>query len=258
RGVAEAIIARYPVKNASILLLIGPGNNGGDGLVTGRYLAEAGADVAFYLFKPRDPANDPNYAKIQQMNLATFEASFDQRFRVLRTRLKMTDILIDGLLGTGVTRPITGNLAKLMRQVAAGLAQRRNALAKQSRPQLTNLPPAPHPLRSPSPKTVAIDCPSGLNCDTGELDPLALPANLTVTFAGPKRGHFIFPGATAVGELIVANIGITPEMVADVPVEIATTKLAQSLLPKRPADGHKGTFGKVLIAAGCQQYRGAP
>jgi NAD(P)H-hydrate epimerase len=116
-----------------------------------------------------------------------------------------------------------------------------------------------HVTPSPSyPITIAVDCPSGLNCDTGELDPVALTADLTVTFAGPKRGHFAFPGATAVGELVVADIGITPEMVADVPVEVATLELARQLLPARPKDGHKGTFGKLLIAAGCEQYRGAP
>lgn len=275
RGLAEAIMARWPVENASILVLVGPGNNGGDGLVAGRTLAEAGADVAFYLFKPRDAAKDENYAKIQQMGLFAVEASFDQRFRVLRTRLNITDILIDGLLGTGVTRPIGGELAKLMQQVAAGLADRRARLAGQGSSFLVNLtkpgggagergsrgeksPPPLRPSAPLPPHLIAIDCPSGLNCDTGELDPLALPADLTVTFAGPKRGHFIFPGATAVGELVVADIGITPDMVSDVPVEVATLQLAQDLLPARPKDGHKGTFGKLLIAAGCDRYRGAP
>ncbi|MBK8903851.1 MAG: NAD(P)H-hydrate dehydratase [Anaerolineaceae bacterium] len=290
RGVAEAVMARWPMAGASVLVLVGPGNNGGDGLVAGRILAEAGADVAFYLFKPRDPAKDENYAKIQQMGLFAVNASFDQRFRVLRTRLRVTDILIDALLGTGVTRPITGDLAKLMQQATTGLAERRAELAAAVRPMLTNLTnfsdkvtrrqgdkvtsadpvtlspghlvtPSPlHPF-TPSPLhpfTVAVDCPSGLNCDTGELDPVALPADLIVTFAGPKRGHFIFPGATAVGELVVADIGITEEMVADVPVEVATLEMARELLPARPKDGHKGTFGKLLIAAGCEQYRGAP
>ena len=274
RSLAEAIIARWPVPDASILVLVGPGNNGGDGLVAGRYLAEAGADVAFYLFKPRDPEKDENYAKIQQMGLFTVDAAFDQRFRVLRTRLRVTDILIDALLGTGVTRPISGDLAKLMQQTAAGLAERSAERAEAARSPLTNLTNfddkatrwpgdkvttqenvTPSPLH---PITVAVDCPSGLNCDTGELDPVALPADLTVTFAGPKRGHFVFPGATAVGELVVADIGITAEMVADVPVEVATLELARDLLPARPKDGHKGTFGKLLIAAGCEKYRGAP
>ncbi|MEZ4591636.1 MAG: NAD(P)H-hydrate dehydratase [Chloroflexota bacterium] len=279
RSLAQAIIARWPVADASILVLVGPGNNGGDGLVAGRYLAEAGADVAFYLFKPRDPATDENYAKIQQMGLFAVEAEFDQRFRVLRTRLRVTDILIDALLGTGVTRPITGDLAKLMQQAAAGLAERRAELAAAAHPTLTNLTDfsdkvtrwqgdkvtaqdhvtlSPGHLVTPSPVTIAVDCPSGLNCDSGALDPVALPADLTVTFAGPKRGHFVFPGATAVGELVVADIGITAEMVADVPVEVATLDLARDLLPARPKDGHKGTFGKLLIAAGCEKYRGAP
>ena len=258
RSLAEAIMARYPVENVSVLVLVGPGNNGGDGLVAGRYLAKAGADVAFYLFKPRDPASDENYAKIQQMSLFVVEAGFDQRFRVLRTRLQITDILIDGLLGTGVTRPIGGDLARLMKQVAVGLDDRRATLAEQSRPLLTTLTTFDDAKMPSPPVTVAVDCPSGLNCDTGALDPLALPADLTVTFAGPKRGHFIFPGATAVGELVVADIGITPAMVGDVPVEVATAEMAQILLPHRAKDGHKGTFGKVLIAAGCDQYRGAP
>ncbi len=263
RSLAQTIMARWPVQDASILVLVGPGNNGGDGLVAGRYLAEAGADVAFYLFKPRDPAEDENYAKIQQMGLFAVESTFDQRFRVLRTRLRVTDILIDALLGTGVTRPIAGELAKLMQHAAAGLAERRAALADAARSPLTNLTnfddtPTVWGNVTASPITVAVDCPSGLNCDTGELDPLALPADLTVTFAGPKRGHFVFPGATAVGELVVADIGITEAMVSDVPVEVATPELACKLLPKRPKDGHKGTFGKLLIAAGCEKYRGAP
>ncbi len=269
RGLAQAIIARWPVQEASVLVLVGPGNNGGDGLVAGRYLAEAGADVAFYLFKPRDPATDENYAKIQQMGLFAVDASFDQRFRVLRTRLRLTDILIDALLGTGVTRPITGDLAKLLQQTATGLAERRAELVAAARSALTNLTDfsdketrregdRENLSPTPSPLTVAVDCPSGLNCDTGELDPVALPADLTVTFAGPKRGHFVFPGATSVGELVVADIGITPEMVEDVPVEVATLELARDLLPARPKDGHKGTFGKLLIAAGCEKYRGAP
>lgn len=259
KSVADAIRDRFSVPDARILVLVGPGNNGGDGLVAGRYLAEAGADVAFYLFKARDPASDENFAKIQQMGLFVVEAGFDQRFRVLRTRLNITDILIDALLGTGVSRPISGDLAKLLQQIKAGLAENQEILRGQAQKKLVSISQidkvAPlHPL------TVAVDCPSGLNCDTGELDTLAIPAGLTVTFAGPKLGHFKFPGAAACGELVVADIGIAADLaaVAAVDVELMTARQAQALLPDRPADGHKGTFGKVLIAAGCDRYRGAP
>ncbi len=260
KHVAEAIIARHPAQEASILVLVGPGNNGGDGLVAGRYLAQAGADVAFYLYKPRDPAQDPNFAKIQEMGLLVLEASFDQRYRVLRTRLKITHIVVDALLGTGVTRPITGELANLLRQVRAGLQERADFLAQQQAPGLTSIahlsamPPPPRPV------VTAVDCPSGLNCDTGELDGLALPADLTITFAGPKRGHFRFPGAAACGELVVADIGIDPKLpeVAGVGVTLMTAVAARNLLPARPIQGHKGSFGWALIAAGSADYWGAP
>ncbi len=261
QAVAEAIIARYPIAGMRVLVLVGPGNNGGDGLVCGRYLAQAEADVAFYLSKTRDPATDVNYAQIQQMGLFAVDAGFDQRFRVLRTRLSVSDLVVDALLGTGVTRPIVGELAKLMRQFAAGIEERRAILHEQSLPRLISLSPSrPSPSSPHHLITVAVDCPSGLNCDTGVLDALAVAADLTVTFAGPKRGHFIFPGAAACGELVVADIGIPADLpaVAKVKVEVTTAVRAHSLLPPRPQDGHKGTFGKVLIAAGSDRYRGAP
>ena len=263
---AEAILQRHDVEGRQVLILVGPGNNGGDGLVAGRYLAEAGATVAFYLFKPRDVVEDDNLARVEEMGLEVLLADFDQRFRVLRHRMRITDIVVDALLGTGVSRPIAGPLASLMEQIGAALAERRSGatgteeLVSVAAPPVAydDAPPAGDP---PSrPVVVAVDCPSGLNCDTGELDPLAIPADLTVTFAGPKRGHFKFPGATACGELVVADIGIDPQLpaVAAVPVELATASLARRLMPQRPADGHKGTFGTALIAAGSIRYWGAP
>lgn len=261
KAVADAIMQRCPVTGRSVLVLVGPGNNGGDGLVAGRYLAQAGANVAFYLSKGRDPEQDANYAQILALGLFAAEASLDQRCRVLRTRLASTDLLIDALLGTGVARPITGDLAKLMRQIAAIKRQGDKVTERQGDSHLVTLSSRhlvtaspPHPL------IVAVDCPSGLNCDTGALDELALPADLTVTFAGPKRGHFIFPGAAACGELVAADIAIPPDLpeVAGVTVAVMTGEDARQMLPTRPLDGHKGTFGTAVIAAGSYHYWGAP
>ncbi|MCB8982844.1 MAG: NAD(P)H-hydrate dehydratase [Ardenticatenaceae bacterium] len=262
KAVADAVIARYPVEGAHVLVLVGPGNNGGDGLVAGRYLAEAGADVAFYLYKARDPQTDENYAKIQAMGLFAVDAGFDQRYRVLHTRLNITDILIDALLGTGVTRPIGGELAKLMQQTANGLAARRAELTAVTHLTTVNRfgsEETPRPGDN-QPVTIAVDCPSGLNCDTGALDELALSADLTVTFAGPKRGHFMFPGAAVCGELVAADIAIAPNLpeVAGVAVTVMTREDAREMLPARPLAGHKGTFGTALIAAGSYRYWGAP
>ncbi len=263
RGVAQAILERVPIDGMRVTVLVGPGNNGGDGLVAGRYLAEAGADVAFYLFKPRDPATDENFALIQQMQLFVVEAGFDQQFRVLHTRLQNSDLIIDALLGTGVSRPVGGKLAKLLTQVEIGIEQRNKIIEDNGRFPLTSIT---HPClkRASQPEPgliiVSVDCPSGLNCNTGALDKLAIPADLTVTFAGPKRGHFIFPGAAACGEIVVVDINIPPELpeIEGVAVEVATAVTAQKRLPPRPLDGHKGTFGTALIVAGSAQYWGAP
>ena len=260
QSVAEAIRQRYQVAGQQVLILVGPGNNGGDGLVAGRHLAQMGADVFFYLYRARDEQDDANYALVRERDWPVLLAGEDEGYRELYRLVYQADILIDALLGTGVDRPIGGELAGLMEAVQAALAERRESPAR-DRAWLTAITPV-EPPGSPlgGPEIVAVDCPSGLNTDTGELDPLAFPASLTVTFAGPKRGHFIFPGAAAVGELVVADIGISaglPE-VAAVPVDLATAVLARKLLPARPANGHKGTFGKVLIAAGSAHYWGAP
>jgi hydroxyethylthiazole kinase-like uncharacterized protein yjeF len=258
-GVAKAIIDRYPIAGKKVTILVGPGNNGGDGLVAGRYLAEEGADVVFYLYKHRDAATDSNFAKAEEMGLQILVSEYDQRFRVLRNRLQITNILIDSLLGTGVSRPIGGQLARLMGQIKAALEERRHLAREDSESRLTAIDEVAGNVKGSNLKIVAVDCPSGLNCDSGALDELALPADLTVTFAGPKRGHFLLPGAAACGEIVVVDIDIAPELpeVAAVPVELITAEVARKLLPDRPRDGHKGTFGWVMIAAGSARYWGA-
>lgn len=262
RRVAEAITARTSISGKNVLVLVGPGNNGGDGLVAGRYLAEAGANVAFYLYKARDPESDVNYRMVQEMSLPVVEAEHDQRYRVLRGRLTIADVLVDALLGTGVTRPIAGNLAGMMKQVKSVVVLRRqNRTTALPVISIAELPPiSDHANDEPRLLLAAVDCPSGLNCDSGALDSLAIPADLTVTFAGPKRGHFRFPGAEVCGELVVADIDISDSLpeVARVPLTLVTPQLARLMLPERPMQGHKGTFGTALIAAGSEHYWGAP
>jgi NAD(P)H-hydrate epimerase len=266
RRVAEAVQERYDIAGRAVLVLVGPGNNGGDGLVAGRYLAEAGAQVTFYLFKQRDEDSDENLARVQALGLEVVVADYDRRARVLHHRLSACDFLVDALLGTGVSRPITGPLAALMEQVKTTIENLARHPASASELISVAALPAETDSTAPGgnwiekPVVVAVDCPSGMNADNGELDPLAIPARLTVTFAGPKRGHFRFPGAAACGELVVADIGIDPQLpeVARVATELATAPDMSRLLPPRPADGHKGTFGTTLIAAGSIRYWGAP
>ena len=260
--VAEAVIERSMIDGRHVVVLVGPGNNGGDGLVAGRYLADAGAEVSFYLYKARDAQTDINFRFIREMDLPVVEAGQDQDYGELQRLLDRCDILIDALLGTGVARPIGGNLAGLMQVAKTVMADRQGkAMQTQSLNSIAKLPQAnPDFDAVPEPFITAVDCPSGLNCDSGALDELTIAADLTVTFAGPKRGHFRFPGAGACGELVVADINIKDTLpeVAAVQLELATPELARSLLPERPLQGHKGTFGTVLVAAGSEHYWGAP
>lgn len=260
RCVAEAIFERYTVEGKHIFILVGPGNNGGDGLVAGRYLAQAGAEVVFYMYKARDASADDNFLQVQHMGLPWIVMGDDADRQLLRTQLTRSDILLDALLGTGVTRPISGNLAILLQTVRDEIAHKQQLVVASTYSRLTSVGDINGRFIPQTPFIVAVDCPSGLHCDTGHLDPLAIAADLTVTFAGPKRGHFVFPGAAACGELLVADIDIATDLpdVARVKVELATAVTLQKLVPKRPRDGHKGTFGTTLIAAGSQHYFGAP
>jgi ADP-dependent NAD(P)H-hydrate dehydratase / NAD(P)H-hydrate epimerase len=153
----------------------------------------------------------------------------------------------------------------MMKQVKSAVLLRRSEPAAPppllSISQLPSLADSPGARRAwPAPQVIAVDCPSGLNCDSGELDQLAVSADMSVTFAGPKRRHFRFPGAAACGELVVADIGIADTLpeVAAVQLTLVTPQAVRNLLPRRPIDGHKGTFGTVLIAAGSAHYWGAP
>ncbi len=256
---AEALIQRGSVAGKTITILVGAGNNGGDGLVAARYLARSGANVACYLFRPRYPEQDANFAQLAEAGVTTFVMADDMGLRLLRHRLLVSDVVIDALLGTGVSRPIQGEMAPLLRRTKRALAERQAILAEQSGSKLraiAGIQPAP----SPKPFVVAVDCPSGLNLNSGELDPLAIPADVTVTFAAPKRGHFRFPGASACGDIVVADIGVPPELpaLAAISLELMTADKAQAMAPPRPIDGHKGTFGKSLICAGQAAYWGAP
>ena len=204
RGVAEALMARTDVQEKRILILVGPGNNGGDGLVAARHLAEAGARVACYLLKPREE-DDVNYQAIRELEIFTADAVTDQRWRVLRQLVSTADVIIDALLGTGVHLPLGGTVARLLAQVKAGVKASRQE-QRAARP-LRNLNEPSTSTRAPY--VVAVDGPSGLDYDSGEIDPEALPADMTVTFAHPKRGHFLNSGAAAEKE--TGKTGERPE-----------------------------------------------
>jgi NAD(P)H-hydrate epimerase len=248
RGTALAIQRHIGARGKRVLILVGPGNNGGDGLVAAHYLWEMGARVTCYLWN-RNVDNDANFRRATDVRLPMVWAEDDAGFEALRGLLSGADAVVDALLGVGVARPISGTLKELLDAV-------RQTIDAHSAPgELAETVPTSS--AGPAPLIVAVDCPTGLDCDTGALDPAALSADLTVTFAYPKLGLLRFPGAEAVGHIVVADIGIPPGLADDVPLEMATAEQIQSWLPARPRSAHKGTFGRALIVAGSVNYVGA-
>ena len=253
RAIAEAVIARWEVRGKRVLVLVGPGNNGGDGLVAARHLAQAGAEVACYLTRPRDPQEDDNLRQIKELQVFCTTAGEDEGKRRLRRLAGGADIILDALLGTGSEPPLRGTVAEVLKAVG-GTVERRRRPAPSGLAQVGQVPT---PALQAAPAVVAVDGPSGLDFDSGALDGAALRADLTVTFAYPKRGHFRFPGAAALGALVVADIGTDPALAASVELEVATPQMIRAWLPPRPPDAHKGTFGRALIVAGSARYVGA-
>lgn len=254
RTVAEAIQQQVAIKGKRVLVLVGPGNNGGDGLVAARHLSQTGAQVACYLWKPR-AEDDPNLKAVLEHNIHCLQADRDGNGKTLRKALQNADVLIDALLGTGMTRPIEGSLLELLDLVREVIHERRSAAPSHLAPLV---PDRKSPADVSAPYIVAVDVPTGLDSDTGQVDPATVHADMTVTFAAVKRGQLAFPGARAVGRLVVADIGIDPALTAAIEVEVATPQQIGSLLPERAPNAHKGTFGKAIIVAGSVNYTGAP
>ena len=250
-AVAAAIESRMAVKNKRILVLVGPGNNGGDGLVAARALREADAEVSCYLF--RDRPQDPLLIAVGEQGCFVAVAPDDLQFRVLRRLVKGAHVIVDALLGTGAARPIEGDLAEIL-DIVKSQVQAKKGPATNGLVEIAAVLTSSH---EASPLIVAVDGPTGLNYDTGALDPAAIPADVTVTLAYPKFGHFAFPGAAACGQLVVADIGADPKLADNITLEVADAEMIRALLPARPANAHKGTFGKAMIVAGSIYYSGA-
>ncbi len=271
RATAHALLERALVQRGSTaLILAGPGNNGGDGLVCARELSLHGVDARVYLWKRSlDSAEDyeQHAAKLMALGVPLQHVDEDEGLAVLLSWLKKASVVVDALLGTGSNRPIKGKLAKVLNTVSECIALRIPPPKRWLDNDETGEAPSPPEGKGfgdgvGSPTVVAVDCPSGLNCDTGALDPHALKADLTVTYAHAKVGHYQFPGAAAVGEVQVVDIGIDPaisdEMLQpDGEIFLLDADTVRPLLPVRDDNSHKGSFGKLMVAAGCENYPGA-
>lgn len=238
-GVAQAVRRIAEISgfhNAFVHLVAGRGNNGGDAYVAARYLKDMGfgvevwlagttaqvtGDAAFYLSKLKT-------AKIRVEQLSTME-HWKEAIRVPLA----AEIIVDGVLGTGITGPARGPAAGAIQYIRA---QANEALV------------------------VSIDIPSGLNADTGVPEGDAVAADLTVTMGLPKRGLVAPSAIDYVGAIEVVDIGLPTEAVADAEgddKEMIYLSDLQLLFPRRPRNAHKGDYGHVLLIGGGGPYTGA-
>ena len=221
-----------PTAGSRVLALVGPGNNGGDALVAAGHLSRWGARVTAYLLSGRATA-DPNLAEAGRRGAKLVSAADDPDGAALQAELDSCALVLDGVLGTGRARPLEG----VIQEVMLALGRARGSLGS-----LT---------------VVALDVPTGMDADSGEVDPACPGADHTIAFGYPKMGHYRFPGADVRGELHIVDIGIPPGLDADISTELLTEQLAAGALPQRPSVSHKGTFGHTLVVAGSGRYVGA-
>ncbi len=215
----------------TVLVLVGKGNNGGDGLVAARYLAKAGVETKVYALTQMPES--ALHREAVESGVFAVDAENDQRQRVLQNLVRSADLVIDALLGTGIQLPLRKNVSEVLRTVRHNL--------------------------QPTAQVLAVDASTGIDLDTGAVDSHALAADVTVTFGAAKQGQFKFPAADYVGTLELVGIGWPksfPELdAAGTPV--LTMAAAMAALPKRSRNSHKGTFGTALVVAGSVNYAGA-
>lgn len=216
-------------RQGSVLVLIGPGNNGGDGLVAARYLVAEGREAVCYVWHRRADGD-----RVREEALAAgvpvITAEEDAGRDALRREVERAALIVDSLLGTGLSRPLSDELRSLLNTV---------------RQAMTGQP------------VLAVDVPTGLNSDTGAVDEATLPADLTVTLGHYKAGLLVAPGAAYAGQVVLGSIGLPEGATASSTADVMDDAEIAALLPQRRPYSHKGTYGKALVVAGSSNYVGA-
>jgi NAD(P)H-hydrate epimerase len=220
-----------PVDAKTVSVVCGKGNNGGDGFVIARELRRLGADVHVFLAGHRDDVSGDAGTNLERLGRSgVTELSDGRSIASLLQTMAGSDLVVDAIFGTGFAGVPRGLSGTVIGQINVC-----------GRPIL------------------AVDVPSGLNATTGAAEGECVRATWTCTMGLPKRGFYLQPGRELAGHLHVVDIGIPKKAVDAVGVRdnVLTPEEARQLLPARPATGHKGTFGSVLVLAGSEGYTGA-
>ena len=230
--ICKDLLSKNPLSKVSnILILAGSGNNGGDAIVAGRILSDWGYKVTIYNCSRSGRVHE-KASTLPDVSILVSSNS-DPNCDLFSNLISQATLVVDGIIGTGITGHISGKL-KLILEILK--------TAQENHPELT---------------VVALDVPTGINTDTGQVQSSSVTANITIAFGYPKIAHYTMPAAEHCGSVSIANIGMPAGIDKDIETNLLTDELITPKLPKRPLNAHKGTFGRVLFIGGCQRYKGA-
>lgn len=221
------ILKEFGVEDRKFSIFCGAGNNGGDGLVVARKLHSSGGRVRVFLSGDESKFKGAAKRNLQILSKLPIEIRKIDSIQDVKSAVDDSDAIIDAILGTGLTRDISGLCKDVIQMI------------------------------NESHKTVfSIDIPSGINGDTGAIKGAAVKADYTVTFGLPKIGNILYPGYEHCGKLYVSHISFPPILYSSDSIKIEISSLSE--LPERDRTAHKGDFAEVLFIAGASAYFGAP
>jgi hydroxyethylthiazole kinase-like uncharacterized protein yjeF len=230
RSVCDSIEHEFDdIVGLAVAVVCGKGNNGGDGLVITRHLLNRGAVVTCFLLGRVAGLKGDARANADMLLKAGIPVEEVEDKDLLVPALESCDVVVDAIFGTGLDSAPKGLFADVIE-----LINRTGCFV------------------------VSVDIPSGVNADTGQAYEPAVISDLTVTMALPKYGHVLFPGRGLCGDVEVCDIGIPEHLLAEGADTFFTDEdHVFDILPDRPEQGHKGTFGTALIIAGARGFSGA-
>ena len=232
--VAALEAANDDLTDKHVAVLCGTGNNGGDGFVVARTLHQRGVDVFVFVVGTMPAVRGDarlNLEILGRLGLTVVEISDEQAWDLHFSEISQCDLIVDAIFGTGLRSPLAG----MMETVAADV----NA---------SGIP------------VVAVDLPSGMSADRAEPIGECIRASMTVTLATPKLPLVLPPGEGYAGSIVVADIGIPPEVIDNLAgprIELLTREGMREILQPRESDSHKGDYGHVLVIAGSRGKTGA-
>lgn len=236
-GATRLLLETIPEAAGGVVIVCGTGNNGGDGFVMARHLTNHGIDVQVFvtgtLEKVREGESAQNLDTIRKMNIAVVETTADEDILALTDALERYPVVVDAVFGTGLDREITGRIGRIIDCI--------------------------NDAKDDGKTVFAVDIPSGIHADTGSILGRAVRADITCTFALPKPGQLVHPGAACTGKLYLLDISIPRPLIDATPSShhLVSPDLFSELFSHRDPVSHKGTYGHLLVVAGSEGKSGA-